>query len=101
MGCAWISDEEAKEEPNPSQPRSPPYNSPFNHAEEFGITEKTTKFMGLDEQAYAERIVPAVRLDLEEATGEELESEMAQCFIKLEEKCAGWAGIRCPIFIER
>ena len=70
MGCAWISDEEAKEEPNPSQPRSPPYNSPFNHAEEFGITEKTAKFMGLDEQAYAERIVPSLRLDLEEATGE-------------------------------
>ena len=84
MGCDYGGVDvggEAKDEPRPL-----PFNSPFHLAKEFGIVENTATFMGLPELVDAELIVPALRLDLEKAMAEEVESVMADGVLKLEAK---------------
>ena len=76
---------------NPSDKDRPkkrplPFNSPFRTAREFGITEKTSTFLGLPELVDAEEIVPALRLDLKTATKVEVESALADGLFRLEEK---------------
>ena len=63
-----------------------PFNSPFHRAIEFGITEKTSTFLGLPELVDAEEIVPALRLDLKTATKVEVEIAPADGLFRLEEK---------------
>ena len=76
---------------NPSDKDRPkkrplPFNSPFRTAREFGITEKTSTFLGFPELVDAEEIVPALRLDLKTATKVEVESALADGLFRLEEK---------------
>ena len=71
---------------DPPQPRPLPFNSPYTCAREFGIVEKTATFMGLPDLVDAELLVPALRLDLEDATLDEVESLMVTSFLELEKK---------------
>eukprot|EP00974_Lingulodinium_polyedra_P015048 1456882-Lingulodinium_polyedra.AAC.1 len=57
--------------------RPPPFTLPFRIASEFGIIEQNAIFMGFQELVDAEQIVPVLRLDLKEATEEDVESAMA------------------------
>eukprot|EP00974_Lingulodinium_polyedra_P093373 9043491-Lingulodinium_polyedra.AAC.1 len=61
--------------------RPPPFMSPLRVASEFGIFEQTAFFR--------EQIVPAVRLDLKEATEEDVESAISEGLVVLEAKCSG------------
>ena len=88
MGVDYDGDGEEKEANLPKK-RPLPFNSPFTLASEFGIVEKTATFMGFPRLADAELIVPALRLDLEEATADEVESVMADGFLALETKLGG------------
>ena len=83
MGADYGGDEPDAKVP---EKRPPPFTSPFKTAKEFGITEKTAKFMGLRAQADAEFLVPALRLDLKEATADEVEAAMVDAFCRLEAK---------------
>ena len=60
--------------------------SPFKTAREFGITWKTAEFLGFRNLSDAEHIVPALRLDLNTATSEEVEGALEAGLSKLEEK---------------